>query len=98
MKINVLPLQSFLDLAIQHTGDVGNAFLLAKENGKSLTDDLVSSEKLTANYQRININKDILDYYTSKGLQPATAIPYRAMENTPQGIDYWAIGVDFIIS
>ena len=50
MNIIVLHHQSFLDLAIQHTGSVENAFILALQNGKSLTDDLVAGEQLSLKY------------------------------------------------
>lgn len=96
MKISVLPLQSLLDLAIQHTGSVENAFDLALANGLSLTDDLEAGDWLVANSQELKANKDILSYYTAKNIQPATAIT--AAVEQPQGISYWAIGINFIIS
>lgn len=99
MKINILPLQSLLDLAIQHTGSVENAFALAVENGLSLTDELTSGESLSLATYDIQQNKDILGYYQAKRLQPATAISQTLTANSrPQGIDYWAIGTEFIIS
>ena len=61
MNIVVLHHQSFLDLAIQHTGSVENAFLLALSNGKSLTDDLTAGEQLSL--ENAQNNKDILSYY-----------------------------------
>lgn len=94
MTTIILHNQSFLDLAIQHTGSVENAFLLALQNGKSLTDNLVGGEQLSL--KNTKNNKDILSYYQSKKLQPATAIT--EMNNQPQGIDYWAIQMDFIVS
>ncbi len=99
MKAIILHHQSLLDLAVQHTGTAENAFDLALANGLSLTDDLEAGDWLIANSQELKANKDILSYYTAKKLQPATAISgdYSA-ENTMQGIDYWAIQMDFIIS
>ena len=70
MTTIILHNQSFLDLAIQHTGSVENAFVLALQNGKSLTDDLVAGEQLYL--ENTKNNKDILSYYQSKKLQPAT--------------------------
>ena len=71
MTTTILHHQSLLDLAIQHTGSVENAFILALQNGKSLTDDLVAGEQLSL--KNTKNNKDILNYYQSKKLQPATA-------------------------
>lgn len=101
MKITILHHQSLLDLAIQHTGSVENAFDLALANGLSLTDDLEAGSGLIANSEwlKANSNKDILNYYTAKNIQPATAISQWQTANSekPQGISYWAIGIDFIV-
>ena len=96
MNIVVLHHQSFLDLAIQHTGSVENAFIIALQNGKSLTDDLVAGELLTL--ENPKNNKDILSYYQSKKLQPATAVTQLPEIERLEGIGYWAISVDFKIS
>lgn len=99
MKMIVLHHQSLLDLAVQHTGTAENAFDLALANNRSITDDLEAGESIELTAYGIKQNKDILSYYTAKKLQPATAISgdYSA-ENTMQGIDYWAIQMDFIVS
>ncbi|MDY3343780.1 hypothetical protein PG326_00730 [Riemerella anatipestifer] len=90
----VLHNQSFLDLALQHTGKATNAFAIALANGKSITDDLEAGSeiKITTEDQ----NKDILNYYTAKGIQPATAIT--DVVEKCEGIGCWAIRVDFIVS
>lgn len=97
MKTIILHSQSLLDLAIQHTGSVENAFALAVANGLSLTDELEAGEE--SGIPKVEANKDILNYYQAKRLQPATAISQTLTANSqPQGIDYWAIGTEFIIS
>lgn len=97
MNIVVLHHQSFLDLAIQHTGSVENAFLLALSNGKSLTDDLTAGEQLSL--ENAQNNKDILSYYQSKKLQPATGVSHTGGSSLQlQGIGYWVISNDFKIS
>ena len=97
MNIIVLHHQSLLDLAVQHTGSVENAFLLALQNGKSLTDDLVAGEQLSL--KNTKNNKDILSYYQSKKLQPATGMSYTGGSSLQlQGIGYWVISNDFKIS
>ncbi|MRM95028.1 hypothetical protein D1Z98_08620 [Riemerella anatipestifer] len=90
----VLHNQSFLDLALQHTGKATNAFAIALANGKSMTDDLEAGSeiKITTEDQ----NKDILNYYTAKVIQPATAIT-EVVEKC-EGIGCWAIGIDFKVS
>ena len=97
MNVIVLHHQSFLDLAIQHTGSVENAFILALQNGKSLTDDLVAGEQLSL--ENPKNNTDILSYYQSKKLQPATGVSHMGSSSLQlQGIGYWVISNDFKIS
>ena len=98
MNIVVLHHQSFLDLAIQHTGSVENAFVLALQNGISLTDDLEYGEALNLEPTTINQNKDILSYYQSKKLQPATAVILPPEAERLEGIGYWVIQTDFKVS
>lgn len=93
--MKVLHNQSLLDLAIQHTGTAENAFALALANGLSLTDDLTAGESLQLTAYGIQQNKEVLNYYQSKNIQPATAIT--AAVEQPHGISYWAIGIDFIV-
>lgn len=74
-----------------------NAFILALQNGKSLTDDLVAGELLTL--ENPKNNKDILSYYQSKKLQPATGVSHTGGSSLqPQGIGYWVISNDFKVS
>lgn len=99
MKTRVLHNQSLLDLALQHTGSVENAFALALANGLSLTDELAAGESLHLTAYGIQQNKEILNYYQSKSIQPATAISGKQEAGSQmQGIGYWAISTEFIIS
>ena len=99
MKVIVLHNQSFLDLALQYTGAGENAFALALANGLSLTDDLAAGESLQLTAHGIQLNKEILNYYQAKGIQPATAISGKQEAGSQmQGIGYWAISTEFIIS
>lgn len=99
MKAIILHHQSLLDLAVQHTGTAENAFDLALANNRSITDDLEAGDWLIANSQELKANKDILSYYQAKKLQPATAISGDySTDNSLQGIDYWAIQMDFVVS
>ena len=98
MTTTILHNQSLLDLAIQHTGAVENTFAIAVANGLSLTDDLESGEALNLEPTTINQNKDILSYYQSKKLQPATAVTQLLEAERLEGIGYWVISNDFKIS
>lgn len=99
MKIIVLHNQTLLDLAIQYTGTAENAFDLALANNKSITDDLQAGESIDISTYDTQKNKDILNYYQAKKLQPATGLSSQQLINDkPEGIDYWAIQTDFIVS
>lgn len=96
--ITVLHNQSLLDIAIQHTGDVTNAFALAVANGISVTDDLQPGADLVIP-DDITTDADILNYYSAKGLQPATGITNNGSHVVEEldGIGYWIINRTFIV-
>lgn len=96
MQIKVLHNQTLLDISIYLFGTAIGAMSLAIANDISLTDDLEVGQIL-----KIPENGDfgqrlIAEYFKNKGLKPATAITMIEKEiETPSGIDYWAIEVDF---
>lgn len=99
MTAIVLHNQSLLDIAIQHTGSVSNVFLIAQANGLAVSDELVAGSELTI--PDVENNNDILNYYSSRAIQPATAITTIIDDNTEpslEGIGYWIIGDDNIVS
>ena len=97
MKVNVLPLQSLLDITIQHTGAVENTFAVAVANGLSLTDDLPAGTEIKLP-DSVNKDSDVLNYYTAKRLQPATAVILPPEAERLEGIGYWVIQTDFKVS
>lgn len=89
--------QSLLDVAIQHSGSAEAAFDTALQNGISLTDDLDTGETLEL---PTAANRDIRQYYAVGGHRPATAVTVSDKEEASaagEGIDFWAIGFDFVI-
>lgn len=97
MQFKVLHNQSLLDFAIQHTGSVANAFSIAAANGLAMSDELFAGSELIIPAD-IQSDSDILNYYNSRAIQPATAVTLS--ENTQpklEGIGYWTIGDDNII-
>lgn len=99
MEITVLHNQSLFDVAIQHTGNLMNAFAIAQENGLSITAVLASGPALKIPVQ-VEINKDVQGYYSSKKIQPATAWSGEASEGEQEleGIGYWIIDKNFKVS
>ena len=96
MTITVLHNQSLLDLALQHTGTIESIFELAVLNEKSVTDDMVAGASLLIG--EIS-NKDILNYYTAKSIQPATVFTKadKQVLERLEGISIWAINLDFVV-
>ena len=97
MTTIILHNQSLLDLAVQHTGAVENTFAIAVTNGLSLTDDLPAGVEIKIP-DSANKDSDVLNYYTSKRLQPATAVIMLPEEERLEGIGYWVIQTDFKVS
>lgn len=87
--------QSLIDVAIQHLGDATGAFDLALVNGLSITEKLVPGRLLIPSEV---LNPGLVKYYLDNGYRPATYITEAGEVELPRGIDYWAIGIDFIVS
>lgn len=92
--VTVKSMQSLFDLAIQSSGSVEAIFDLAIKSDLSLTDRLIVGSKLDA----VNaVSLEVLDYYNTNKILPATETTGSLAERL-QGIGYWAIGIDFIVS
>lgn len=100
MTAIVLHNQSLLDIAIQHTGSVANVFLIAQANGLAVSDEITPGTDLIIP-DTVVLDTDIKTYYTSRAIQPATALTTIIDDNTEpslEGIGYWIIGDDNIVS
>ena len=99
MTVTALHNQSLLDLALQHTGTIESVFELAEANALNINDDVVAGKTLVLPAEAFS-NKDILNYYTAKNLQPATAFTKEDEQvfERLEGISIWAINLDFIVT
>ena len=99
MIITALHNQSLLDLALQHTGTIESVFELAKDNALNITDDVQAGTHLYLG-EGLGVRNEILNYYTAKNLQPATAFSKEDEQvfERLEGISIWAINLDFIVS
>lgn len=96
--ITVTSQQSTLDLALQHCGSMEAAFDLAVLNGLSITDDLADGQQLDI---PAALSKDVTNYYAVHDIRPATAITTEAINDiigSGEGIEFWAIEYDFVVS
>lgn len=99
MTVAALHNQSLLDLALQHTGTIESVFELAKDNALNITDDVQAGTPLYLG-EGLGVRNEILNYYTAKNLQPATAFSKEDEQvfERLEGISIWAINLDFIVS
>lgn len=88
--------QSMFDVAMQTSGSFEAVFELALLNGISITDELVAGQLLQL---PAVLNSDNVNYYALKKIVPET-VGTEIDESLPvlEGIGYWAIGVDFVVS
>lgn len=97
MTIIVLPNQSLLDVAIQYTGSVENAFNIAFVNGYSVSDYIATGSALIIP-DDIKPDKDVLSFYKRNQIAPATDMNVDVIEIKPlEGIGYWEIENNFEI-
>lgn len=92
----VLDNQSLFDIAIQECGGIEAMFSIAELNELAITDALTPGrEMLVPEF----MNKQIANYYRLKNLKPATGISVETLDELrEEGIGYWAIEVDFVVS
>ena len=83
------------DIAVQACGSVEAVFAVAQLNGLAITDALAPGQELLVPGP---VNKLIAGYYRMTRLRPATGIAVEEMaELREEGIDYWGVGVDFVV-
>lgn len=88
--------QSLFDIAMQHVGCTEAAIDIAILNDMSLTDDLSVDQLLEIPSVK---NKQVVNYYSVRGIFPATAVTLADESGTKLGgIGYMAVKVDFIVS
>lgn len=91
MTITVLSNQSFMDIAIQHTGNVYNAFSIAAANGMAISESLISGSTILIP-DTVSNNEDVLAYFKSNGIRPATGTTDEALVIERRGIGWMKIG------
>ena len=88
--------QSLLDVALAATGDVEQVYDIATRADMAITD--IPAAGTVFKFDSI-INQDVLDAFSSAAIQPATAVDDTFLDTLlPQGIGYWYIGTDFVVS
>lgn len=90
--------QNIFDISLQEYGSIEKVFDILEDNEKfNITDDISVYEDLKIG--REAFKKDIVEYYNSRNLKPATSISdeEQYLLDDFSGIDYMIIEDDFII-
>jgi LysM repeat protein len=90
--------QTLLDIAIEHCGDVNVWNAIADLNALSLTDDLVVGQELKLPDAAIEKER-IVEMFRKPHLKPASAEePESEGGLLDEGLEFWYIEDDFVIS
>lgn len=84
--------QSVVDVALQYYGTVNGVWDISRLNNISITEQLAPGQQLIIT-ETINETTKYLGSYKDK----ITHVIANGNENAYTGIDYWTIGVDFIV-
>ncbi len=88
--------QSVLDLSIILFGTLEGVMQLALLNGLSLTDELVPGQEIEVGVFNESL-VSVLDFIKKNNIRPATGFTAVPINIPLTGIDYWAVGIDFVV-
>lgn len=86
--------QTLLDIAVQHCGDATMAFKIAKENGLSFSDDLITGNSVVVADVAVDKRK-LVDDFSKQLIVPASKKEDAVLLS--EGIGYWAVGTELIV-
>jgi len=89
-NVTVKPGQTLVDVAVQHLGAESGVAALAQANGLDMTAEVVAGQVLTLPEVE---NKRVVKVYKERGYVPATNI-----SGELEGIEFWGIEYDFVVS
>lgn len=89
-KATVKAGQNLGDIAVQYCGDHQAIFELARLNNLSVTDDVAAGSVL--------ILPDVVEKRVRRVYVDGNYYPATDSENINEGIGYWGIEIDFIVS
>lgn len=82
--------QTLADVAVQHLGDIEALVPMCVNADISLTDTGIA---------HINVDMEVVDKKVVEQLNKVENIPASGLEEAiPQGVGYWAVGLDFKVS
>lgn len=99
-KVTVSYGQTWFDIAMQELGEIERVVELAQLNGRSITDELVSGEVLIVP-DFDSEKRDIVQLFTTSSNKPASGDSSIAVDpdtGSNEGIEFWALENDFVVS
>jgi hypothetical protein len=98
-KVTVSYGQTWLDIAMQELGDVERVMELVLLNGRSLSDNLQAGEVLKVPDYDISKRK-FIQLFANNANKPASGESFNADDAVAigEGIEFWAIENDFVVS
>lgn len=89
--------QTLFDLALQIYGDLSGLGELTEDNYLNLTQDLTPGYVLKSRSELKN--KQVVNFFKASKNKPATGLTTTQTEELkPEGIGYWALEYDFVVS
>lgn len=92
--IRVIERQSLFDIAIQEGGLLEAVMDLAPLNGISITDILDVGQELIIDEVR---DRDVYDYFANRSLKIEADVDGDSEVNL-EGVEFWGIEIDFVVS
>src|SRR4051812_40713019 len=98
-KVTVSYGQTWLDIALQELGDMERNIELARLNGRAITDDLQAGEELIVPDFDTE-KRSIVQLFRNAANRPASSDTFVAADpdSNGEGIEFWAIEYDFVVS
>ena len=94
---NILYGQTLLDMTIQELGDLERLFELAVDNDVAITDDLETETQLIVG-DADSTKRSLVLLFSNPASRPASADVAGEVISKFEGIGYWYIDNDFIVS
>lgn len=96
-QVQVLAGQTLIDIALQELGDCERLFELAKMNNVNTTDDLEAGSLVFVPDWSLD-KKELVKLFSNPMNKPASSRTTLSIPTGPEGIDYWGIEIDFVVS
>lgn len=96
-KVSTLEGQTMVDVAVQELGDLERLFEIALANDLPVSDELAAATVLAVD-EPDRTKKAVVKMFANPSRKPASADTAGLVNERGEGIEFWGIENDFIIS